>query len=81
MSASSKVFDYIAQLMCTPTRQQLTSPTTDLKNSQLGHGKHIDRRSDLTQSPSVAPLGTITLISLDLAEVMEAPSESLLKYN
>jgi hypothetical protein len=34
-----------------------------------------------TQSPSVAPLGTITLISLDLAEVIEAPSESLLKYN
>jgi len=37
--------------------------------------------ADLTQSPSVAPLGTITLISLDLAEVIEAPSESLLKYN
>jgi hypothetical protein len=39
------------------------------------------RCRDLTQSQSVPPLGTITLISLDLAEVIEAPSESLLKYN
>jgi hypothetical protein len=29
----------------------------------------------------VTPLGTITLISLDLAEVIEASRESLLKYN
>jgi hypothetical protein len=39
------------------------------------------QEGDLTQSPSVIPLGTITLISLDLAEVIEAPNDSLLKYN
>jgi hypothetical protein len=48
---------------------------------QLRHPKVEIKRADLTQSPSVAPLGTITFISLDLAEVIEAPSESLLKYN
>ena len=35
----------------------------------------------LTQSPSVSEAGTITLISLDLAVVIDAPRESLLKYN
>lgn len=34
----------------------------------------------LTQSPS-GPVGTNTLISLDFAVVIDAPKESLLKYN
>ena len=39
------------------------------------------KASKHTQSPSGSEPGTNTLISLDFADVIEAPNASLLKYN
>ena len=57
-------------------RIQLIKKTLKSKGS-----KTQEKTSQLTQSPSDSAAGTNTLISLDFAVVIDAPKESLLKYN
>lgn len=55
--------------------------TYQSKNSETQTTKRVKETRKHTQSPSGSAPGTNTLISLDLAVVIDVPRDSLLKYN